>query len=244
MTLPSFQAQDNSTISKRDKVNLKRIIALSAIILSLFIASCGGGSSSEKSDTDDSGGNGTATPAPGVPTPTPTPFGQKVWTISEILAEPSTGGGGGAARCGGEFGFRRCICAGDVPSYVRYRPAVVECNGNAAAILSGRLLNAFSVVVRDTQNKDRWPEAGSGYGGCSFEVANAESPPNSCSAFKAQDRFYIGGGVAEIYCFGESGYSEIFADAARLTVKLTDDPNSSEDEIERFCLHGATLPLN
>lgn len=168
----------------------------------------------------------------------------RVWTVAEIVSEPPRGGAGGAARCGGELGFRRCICAGDVPSTVRYRPSVVECNGNAAAILSGRLADAFSIVVRDTQNRDRWPEAGSGYGGCSFEIANSKSPPAGCSAFKVQQQFVVADGTIRFFCFGEPGYSEIFSDVARMTVKLTDDPFSSEDDIERYCLESPELPLN
>ncbi|MCC6953589.1 MAG: hypothetical protein IT290_05685 [Deltaproteobacteria bacterium] len=185
-------------------------------------------------------------PAPigdGAALPTPTPVG-RVWTVTEIESEPATGGSGGTPLCGGELGFKRCVCAPDVPSYVRYRPAVVECNGNAAAILSGPLLDAFSIVVRDTQNRDRWPAAGSGFGGCSFETADSESPPAACSAFKVQQKFSILAGSAKVYCFGASGYSEIFADAARMTVKLSDDPFSNNDDIARYCLAGPDVPLN
>jgi hypothetical protein len=146
--------------------------------------------------------------------------------------------------CGGEFGFKRCICANDVPSYVRYRPAVAECGGSAAAILSGRLLKAFSIVVRDTQNRDRWPAAGSNFGGCSTALADASSPPNRCSAFKVQSKFKVGDGSSMVHCFGASGYSDIFADAARLTVKLSDDPLSNNDDIERYCLRGGSKSLN
>lgn len=166
----------------------------------------------------------------------------KVWTIAEILSEPASGGAGGEATCGGELGFKRCICAPNVPSYVRYRPAVTECNGNAAAILSGRLSNVVSVVVRDTQNRDRWPAAGSGFGGCTFEEADSSSPPNRCSAFKVQSRFSIAEDT-EIHCFGASGYSDLFADVARLTVKIG-GPGVGDEEIERYCLNGPDLPLN
>ncbi len=61
----------------------------------------------------------------------------RVWTVSEILSEPRKGGAGGEAKCGGEGGFKRCVCAEDVPANIRYRPAVKECNGHAAIILSG-----------------------------------------------------------------------------------------------------------
>ena len=220
----------------------KKLIPL-ILTTSLVFASisCGGGGSD-----DDNGSSPNSTPTPTgtvVADTTPEPQG-KVWTVAEILGEPRIGGNGDDVRCGGEFGFKRCICAYDVPSNVRYRPAVAECNGNAAAILSGGLIDAVSIVVRDSQNRDRWPAAGSGYGGCSFELANSEDPPKRCSAFKVQDEFLTPDGSARVFCFGESGYSSIFRDVVRLTAKLNDVPNSNDDDIERYCLNGNDLPLN
>lgn len=210
---------------------------LSFLFIALLAIGCGG--SGPQDDVDLSGDNGDQ------PSTTPDTTGTgKVWTVSEVLSEPRGGGAGGAAQCGGEFGFRRCVCAPDVPGSLRYRPALAECNGNAAAILDGEYLDAFSIVVRDSQNRDRWPAAGSGFGGCSFEVANSESPPNGCSAFKVQDKFLIAGGTARVHCFGASGYSDLFKDVVRVTIKLTDDPNSSDDEIERLCLVAGNKPLN
>lgn len=203
------------------------------LVLVIGAARCGGGGSDSAPEPE---------PDP-VATPQSTPAG-RTWTIAEILAEPRIGGAGGEARCGGELGFKRCVCPEAVPSSVRYRPSVVECNGNAAAILSGRLLRAFSIVVRDSQNRDRWPEAGSGYGGCSFSTANGDAPPNACSAFKTQSRFLAADETIEVNCFGESGYSPLFADATRLTIKLTDDPFSNDDQLERYCLSGPDVPLN
>ncbi len=205
----------------------------------------GGGSPGSESEAEDEisevSGEGIATAVDdGVVDPT----GGRVWTVAEILLEPPNGGKGGPALCGGEFGFKRCVCAESVPPYVRYRPAVAECNGNAAAILSDRLLDAFSVVVRDTQNRDRWPLPGSGFGGCTEKEASSKNPPNYCSAFKVQSKFLVGFDSAMVHCFGASGYSDIFSDAVRLTVKLNDDPFSNDDDIERYCLAGPTLPLN
>lgn len=167
---------------------------------------------------------------------------ERVWTVEEVLAEPETGGAGGPALCGGEFGFKRCVCAPDVPSTVRYRPALEECGGNAAAFLGGNLEDAFSIVVRDSQNRDRWPP--SGFNGCSAELADSESPPNSCSAFKVQFAFPIVGAGIRVHCFGASGYSDLFRDVVRVTIKLSDDPFSNDDEIERYCLAGPDVPLN
>jgi hypothetical protein len=219
--------------SKGKKLFIKRSILL---LVSFSFIACG-----SSSNDDD---NNNPSPAPtSSPTPSPSPSG-RVWTISEILLEPRRGGFGGTASCGGEFGFRRCVCAEQVPSSVRYRPAVAECNGNAAAILDGEYLDAFSIVVRDTQNRDRWPAAGSGFGGCSESVASAESPPNSCSAFKVQDKFEIANGTAKVYCFGASGYSDLFSDVVRVTIKLSDNPFSNDDDIDRLCLISGDKPLN
>jgi len=216
----------------------KHLLKYSLLISTLFcLASCGGGGGSD--DVSINISENSSDIADVINTDT-----RKSWTVPEILSEPRKGGAGGTAKCGGEFGFARCICTPDVPSYVRYRPSIVECNGNAGAILSGRLLNVFSIVVRDSQNRDRWPEAGSGFGGCNFSLANSESPPNACSAFKVQNRFYVANETAEVHCFGASGYSNIFADAVRLTAKLSDDPFSNNDDIERYCLNSGEESLN
>ena len=223
------------------------LLSIVTLVVSLPLQSCGGGS-----DDVVIAGDGDVTPAPTVvasgtltPSVTATPVaGGRVWNVAEVLAVASGTGTGTNVSCGGELGFRRCVCVDDVPSTVRYRPAVAECNGNAGAFLSGNLFDAFSVVVRDTQNRDRWPAAGSGFGGCSAALANSEDPPKRCSAFKVQDTFVAVDGVTRVHCFGASGYSEIFKDAARLTVKISDDPNSSDDEIERYCLAAGNAPLN
>ena len=217
------------------------LIALSV----LCTVSCGGGASDDLSF----GGGGDPAPAEETPTGTSTPVSTpqptgRQWTIAEVLAEPRKGGAGGSAQCGGELGFRRCVCAENVRSSLRYRPALAECNGNAAAILDGEYLEAFSIVVRDSQNRDRFPEAGSGFGGCSFDLANSDSPPNSCSAFKVQDKFLTPDGSARVHCFGASGYSDIFADVVRVTIKNSDDPFSSDDDIDRLCLVSGSDPLN
>lgn len=88
-------------------------------------------------------------------------------------------------RCGATA--RRAVCPQDVPSTVKYRPASSLCGGKAAILLQGPFLNSFSVVVRDSQNRDRWPAAGSGYGGCGYTLANSKAPPRRCSSFKAAE---------------------------------------------------------
>lgn len=210
---------------------------VAAAIASTFVIACG--SSDPQEDISFGEDVGQDQPAPG----TPSAGGDgKVWTLAEVLGEPRGGGVGGAARCGGEFGFRRCVCPEDVPSSLRYRPALAECDGNAAILLDGPYLEAFSVVVRDSQNRDRWPA--SGFNGCSPELSNSESPPNRCSAFKVQRKFSTPDGTAMVHCFGASGYSVLFEDVVRATIKLSDDPNSSNDDIDRLCLVSGDKPLN
>jgi hypothetical protein len=208
-----------------------------SVIASAFIAGCG--SSSPQDDVNFGGDTGQDQGDPGNPS---ADGDGKVWTLAEVLSEPRGGGSGGTARCGGEFGFRRCVCPEDVPGSMRYRPALAECDGNAAILLDGPYLEAFSVVVRDSQNRDRWPA--SGFNGCSAELSNSESPPNRCSAFKVQRKFTTPDGTAMVHCFGASGYSALFEDVVRATIKLTDDPNSSDDEIDRLCLVSGDKPLN
>ena len=226
-----------------------RLLIILAMLTSAVLFGCGGSSSDDL--TFIGGGEVDPTPSPSDPNPSdPNPSSPpdtesgRVWSIAEVLSEPRTGGAGGSAQCGGEFGFKRCVCAENVRSSMRYRPALTECNGNAAAILDGEYLNAFSIVVRDSQNRDRWPAAGSGFGGCSAALANSESPPNSCSAFKVQEKIEVAGGAAVVHCFGASGYSNIFSDVVRVTIKNSDDPFSSDDDIDRLCLSLGSLPLN
>lgn len=172
--------------------------------------------------------------------------GQRVWTVAQTLAakrrdkprKPIDYCNGGR--------FKPCVCYQDVAREMQYRPAFEECGGNAGVMLTGKYGGAFSAVVRDSENRDRFPLPGSGYGGCSFELANAINPPNSCSAFKAQSVVRVGSGrdKGKLYCLGASGYSKTFSRVTRVTAKLADSPNSSDDPIVRWCLRRPTLPLN
>jgi hypothetical protein len=219
---------------------LIRNFSATALVFAFVCVGCSG--SSPQDDVNLGGSDDTQSEQPSSSAPSSDPAGGRVWTLSEVLAEPRKGGLGGAPSCGGEFGFRRCVCAQDVPSALRYRPALAECNGNAAILLDGQYLDIFSVVVRDSQNRDRWPE--SGFNGCDFALSTSVSPPNRCSAFKVQESFPTPDGSAVVHCFGASGYSTLFRDVVRATIKITDDPNSSDDEIERLCLIAGDTPLN
>lgn len=171
---------------------------------------------------------------------------QRVWTVAEILnAKRRDKPRRPINYCNGGR-FKPCVCYYDVAREMQYRPAVEECGGNAGVVLTGKYGGVFSAVVRDRENRDRFPVPGSGYGECTLEEADAINPPNRCSAFKTQSTIRVGSGrdKGKLYCLGASGYSSIFSLVTRVTVKLADSPNSSEDPIVRWCLRKPTLPLN
>ncbi len=137
---------------------------------------------------------------------------------------------------------RRAVCAANVPKDVLYRPKFSGCGGKAAVLLRGDFTDSFSVVVRDSQNRDRFPPAGSGYGGCSFALANSVSPPARCSAFKASSEYIaeINGKRTRVICFPETGVSSRFSDVRRITIKV----RNSAASLKRYCLNKSYLPLN
>lgn len=169
---------------------------------------------------------------------------KKVWTAEEILSERklSVKDKKKPRFCRGGA-FKPCVCPKDVTKLVQYRPAVKECKGRAAIILSGKYLNSYSAVVRDYENKDRWPPQG--INGCSaFERDTLGL--NKCSAFKVQEVLPIENEAAdaEIHCLGASGYSTLFKKVSRITIKLADIPGSNSDPLVRLCLAGSTEALN
>ena len=134
--------------------------------------------------------------------------------------------------------FKPCVCYDRVPEEIKYRPAMKECGGDAAAILFGELSSSYSVVLRDNQNRDRIPA--SGYNNCT--PAESEKGLNKCSAFKCQkvirtSKSSAGTGSQQICCFGEAGSNRIMAGATRMTIKLRDLPNSMFDPLVRICLN-------
>ncbi len=167
----------------------------------------------------------------------------RVWTADEILAERKEPRIKKHQRfCSGGV-FKPCVCPRDVPTITQYRPAVKECGGRAAIVLSGKYTTIYSVVVRDVLNRDRWPI--SNFGGCSVYERD-ELGLNKCSAFKVQKIISLrsNGTDAEIHCLGASGYSSLFRGVRRITAKFSDDPNSSNDPLARWCLAGPDQPLN
>lgn len=143
--------------------------------------------------------------------------------------------------------FKPCICADQVPEEIKYRPAVDECGGKAAAVLFGPYANSFSVVLRDKMNRDRWPQTR--YNGCTQRETAAGL--NKCSAFKCQKvlkvtQSSVGTGAQQICCFGEAGNTRILRGATRMTIKVADIPSSSADPLLRICLQNFSplVPLN
>lgn len=161
-----------------------------------------------------------------------------------VLLLPSLALADGPFCNGGRF--EPCVCWPNVTKDVAYRPTERLCKGNAAIYLKGKLYRSFSAVVRDRDNRDRWPV--SGFNGCSFATANSESPPNSCSAFKTQKliKRKIKGVDQKVYCLGAPGNSKLFKNVVRITVKVSDivNPKTGLKDLRRYCLRSPTLPLN
>jgi hypothetical protein len=169
---------------------------------------------------------------------------KKEWTIEEILSERKFRATVKKPRyCQTTTAFRPCVCHQDVPSVVQYRPSVKECGGAAAIILSGRYKDIFSVVVRDRENKDRWPPQG--INNCTAYQRDVLAL-HKCSAFKAQKVINVDDarGDASVHCLGASGSSTLFRRVVRMTAKLADVPNSTADPLARWCLVKPTEALN
>lgn len=173
---------------------------------------------------------------------------KRVWTVSEILAERQEAVKVDNPRMCMGGRFKPCVCAADVSELVQYRPSIAQCGKKAGIVLSGKYLSAFSVVVRDRENRDRWPlqfpVTGQGYGGCN--LAQAKTGLARCSAYKVQKIIQVSdeNGNAEVHCLGQSGYAPLMKGISRITIKLDDVPGSNADPLERLCLKNATTPLN
>jgi hypothetical protein len=143
--------------------------------------------------------------------------------------------------------IEKCVCPNDVTSLVQYRPSILQCGKNAGIIVSGRYMSMFSAVVRDKENRDRWPAKG--VNGCSKSQVDAGL--GKCSVFKVQKIISVDNpkGDAEVHCLGASGYSALFRNVVRITIKpprgtSSTDVNTEAVRLERLCLHGPKFPLN
>ncbi|MCX6113728.1 MAG: hypothetical protein NTV65_00740 [Proteobacteria bacterium] len=123
-------------------------------------------------------------------------------------------------------------CLTSFPKDVSYIPELAECNGNAAIILHGSLINSFSVVVRACDNGDRDP--------C---FKNADScGTNYSSPFKVQmtiDAKIVKNGdsvPAKIHCLKEKGSSKVYRMVRRLTIKRVDPVLNPAKDVYKVCL--------
>lgn len=140
--------------------------------------------------------------------------------------------------------FKPCVCWQDVSKDVSYRVSYKGCGGKAAILTRGKYKNIFSVVVRDKDNRDRWPA--SGFNGCSAAEAQSVSPPASCSAFKVQEIYYeeTPKGTQRVNCLGAKGTSSLFKNVVRMTAKISDKPGTTNDPLARWCLRSPRKNLN
>jgi len=136
--------------------------------------------------------------------------------------------------------FKPCVCASKVPAELQYRPELAVCGGKAAVILRGSLRKAFSVVMRDRANRDRYAKPG--YNGCT--PADVAQGLARCSYYKVAKTFRTA--KATTFCFPFSGLSNQLSKATRLTIKLKDVPNATTDPLQRVCLakFSAKNPIN
>lgn len=183
------------------------------------------------------------------PTLAQTTTTKKVWTIQEILDERQEPVEIESPRMCHGGRFKPCVCTADVSKLVQYRPSITQCGKKAGVVLSGsRYLSSFSVVVRDAENRDRWPLSfpvnSPGYGGCT--LAQAKMGYARCSAYKVQKVIKVSNdnGDAVVHCLGESGYHPLLKGITRLTIKIADVPGTNSDPLERLCIKGPTTPLN
>ena len=126
--------------------------------------------------------------------------------------------------------FKPCICASTSDPRIKFRSSLKACNGRAAVILEGKYKGAFSVVLRDRLNRDRVIPDGFKHNCTSYEINTLGL--NKCSAYKAQKT--IRKGSSTTFCFGLPGSK--MKKATRITIKLIDDPNGTNDVLIRQCL--------
>lgn len=126
--------------------------------------------------------------------------------------------------------FKPCVCASKSDPKIKFRSALKACKGRAAVILEGKYKSAFSVVLRDRLNRDRVIPDDFKHNCTSYEINTLGL--NKCSAYKAQK--VIRKGSSTTFCFGLPGAK--MKKATRITIKLVDDPNGTNDVLIRQCL--------
>lgn len=172
-------------------------------------------------------------------------WAERTTTVAQILAErdTTTKDVKKPHYCYGGV-FKPCICARDVSKRILYRPSVAECKRNAAIILTGKYAASYSAVVRNNENADRIP-ANELINGCSVHERDTLGL-NKCSVYKSQKKILAEDerGQVTVHCLGAKGSSSYFNRAQRITIKLSDSPNDSNDPLVRACLFGPNKNLN
>lgn len=131
-------------------------------------------------------------------------------------------------------------CSRAFPENVSYIPELNECGGKAAIILSDKLKNAFSVVVRACDNGDRDP--------CHKSADSCGT--NASSPFKVQKKIQATinrEGVlypATIHCLKERGDSSVYRMVRRMTIKRVNPVRNVSKDVYKICLSSRTRARN
>lgn len=131
-------------------------------------------------------------------------------------------------------------CSRVFPEDVSYIPELNECGGKAAIILSDKLKNSFSVVVRACDNGDRDPC----YRNADACGTNASSPFKVQKTIEAtinrEGTLY----PATIHCLKERGDSSVYRMVRRLTIKRVNPVRDVNKDVFKICLSSRTRARN
>lgn len=150
-----------------------------------------------------------------------------VAAVSVLTVLPST-----------SFAFGPCSAA--MPKEMSYYPRVRACGGTAGIVLSGSLLNSFSVVVRACDNGDRDPC----YTNVNACATNASSPfkvQKIVNAVIKRDGQQV---LAKIHCLKEPGDSKVYKMVRRLTIKRVNPVRNPLTDVLKICLPSRTRARN
>jgi len=131
-------------------------------------------------------------------------------------------------------------CSAKMPAEVSYIPDLPQCSRKAAVIVTGKLRESFSIVVRGCDNGDRDP--------C-HRKAN-ECASNASSPFKVQkilNAVVLKGGKqvdAKIHCLKEKGSHAVYKMVRRITIKRVNPVVNVSTDVLKICLSSRTRTKN
>ena len=131
-------------------------------------------------------------------------------------------------------------CSRSFPKELSYYPTMSQCGGKAALIVTGRLKDSFSLVVRACDNGDRDP--------CFTSIHSCGT--NASSPFKVQKTIEAivdkdGEQVpAKIHCLKEPGTSQVYRMVRRITIKRVNPVRNPSTDVLRICLPSRTKVVN